>query len=99
MEVGGGDSAHGKGVFLIREGSEPDGHAEEGAFLGVIESAEIVGIDIDVEEAVSAVQAEEFGTLVPGSAGRCGQGLRSPLVWCPGRRPRGSEFRSVEGSF
>ena len=60
MEVGGGDSAHGKGVFLIREGSEPDGHAEEGAFLGVIESAEIVGIDIDVEEAVSAVQAEEF---------------------------------------
>ena len=45
---------------MIREGSEPDGHAEERAFLGVIESAEIVGIDIDVEEAVSAVQAEEF---------------------------------------
>ncbi len=60
MDVGGGDSAHGKGIFLIREVSEPDSHAEEGAFLGVVEGAEIVGIDIDVEEAVSAVQAEEF---------------------------------------
>lgn len=44
-----------------REGSEPDGHAEERAFLGVIEGAELVGFDVDIEEAVSAVQADKTG--------------------------------------